>query len=118
MEGLQQRHRAPTAHLSCCRPPIVEATLRKGKHTAFRKGRQCLPYRQYDPQVSPHLRTFFLTSKWGAGTYLTGLLRGGLAVEAQVCSWGSEQNLAQPSVPESITLESEPLSVVSTLNGD
>lgn len=34
-----------------------------------------------------------------------------------MCSWGSEQHLAQPSVPASITPESGPLSV-STSNGD
>lgn len=116
-EGLQRRPRAPTAHLSCCRPPISEATVGKGKRTAFRVGPRCLPYRQYDPQVSPHLRASFFPSKWGAGSYLTGLPRGGLAVEAQVCSWDSEQLLAQPSVPASTTLESGPLSV-STSNGD
>lgn len=71
-EGLQRRPSAPTAHLSGCRPPISEATLRKGKRTAFRVGPRCLPYRQYDPQVPPPLRASFLPSKWGAGTYLTG----------------------------------------------
>lgn len=102
-EGLQRRHRAPTVQLSRCRPPMSEATLSKGKHTAFRVGPPRLPYRLYDLQVPPRLKASFLISTWGAGTHLTELPRGGLAVEARMCSW-SGQHLAQPSVPESITL--------------